>query len=547
MLQPFPTIKRCLLCLALPALLLGGCEKSAATHKAEVDKYAYSAIDAQWDEKFGLKANYKVDEDKPPRDFKAIQAAVPPDGILTMPHALAIATANNRLYQIEKETLYTKALDLRLIQHVYEPNPVGGSRASYNKGDLTTERDYTGFLGFSQLLGTGGLISANLIMGYADIVTGDVRSGRTRIFNAMIDQPLLRGAGREVAMEQLTQAERDVLHQIRQFNRFRKTLVLDVLTLYYNVLELAGNVQNAKDNYDALTRIYDKTKPLMEAGIVALHELEEIDQERTDAMDQYLLARRDYAQTLDQFKLMIGVPPEIEFRLDPHELSAIRTFDKEELAFTEAEAIETAKSLRLDLANAVDAVADAERKVRVAADDLRAGLNIVGAYNHQRTSGGVTTDPWNADVVLDLPLDRTAEQNDYRLRLVLLEQAKRFREEVEDTVAAEVRDAFGKLTESHERYLLHSTSLPKSEKRLQNTLLLLQYSRANTRDVLRAQGDCYAAREEALDASTDFAIALLRFYRATEVLQVREDGMWQLPPERRAAVEKTEDGLAAVR
>jgi len=46
----------------------------------------------------------------------------------------------------------------------------------------------------------------------------------TSILSATVTQPLLRGSDRKVVLENLTQAERDTLYQVRFFNRFRVSL-----------------------------------------------------------------------------------------------------------------------------------------------------------------------------------------------------------------------------------------------------------------------------------------------------------------------------------
>jgi outer membrane protein TolC len=196
--------------------------------------------------------------------------------------------------------------------------------------------------------------------------------------------------------------------------------------------------------------------------------------------------------------------------------------------FTEPEAIETAAALRLDLANASDGILDAERKVRVALDQSRAALNLVGSANNTQNSDDTHTSVFSGGVTVDLGLDRTVEKTEYRRSLVVLEQSKRTYEERRDTISLEVRSAMRKLQEAHERYVLQVQATAKADKRLENTLMLLQYSRANTRDVLRSQGDAYDARNAAADAVVDFAIATLEFYRDTGVLQVKPDGMWQV-------------------
>jgi hypothetical protein len=57
--------------------------------------------------------------------------------------------------------------------------------------------------------------------------------------------------------------------------------------------------------------------------------------------------------------------------------------------------------------------------------------------------------------------------------------------------------------------------------------LLLQYDRANTRDVLDAQEDFLKARNASTEAAIDYAIACLEFFRDTGTMKIKPDGMWE--------------------
>ncbi|OHB68134.1 MAG: hypothetical protein A2Y77_04660 [Planctomycetes bacterium RBG_13_62_9] len=136
-----------------------------------------------------------------------------------------------------------------------------------------------------------------------------------------------------------------------------------------------------------------------------------------------------------------------------------------------------------------------------------------------------------AGVSLDLPLDRVAEQNIYAKALVLLNQRQREYDLVADTVRMEVREAHRRLLETAERYQILSEGLRLAQARVENTFALLRYARLSSRRVLTALEHLRDARNEAADALTDYAIAALNFYRDTEILQVRPDGMWQEGPD----------------
>ena len=178
------------------------------------------------------------------------------------------------------------------------------------------------------------------------------------------------------------------------------------------------------------------------------------------------------------------------------------------------------------MANGADAVLDAQRAVHVAADNLRAGLGVGGDVVIG-TDGDVRG---TAGAVLDLPLDRVAEQNAYRKALIALEQRRRDYDLLTDTVRLEVREAHRRLQETAERFAVLRKGRDLAAERLEKTAALMQYGRVSSRRVLVAQQDLLVAENALTDALTDHAIAMLAFYRDTGVLQVRPDGMCEKGP-----------------
>jgi outer membrane protein TolC len=202
--------------------------------------------------------------------------------------------------------------------------------------------------------------------------------------------------------------------------------------------------------------------------------------------------------------------------------------------FSEDQVLEAAQLARLDLANSADAVLDAQRKVRVAADSLRAEANLIGTVDttSARKADRHTLDWLNEDygvgLELDLPLDRVPEQNLYRKALITLNKRQREYEEAADRIKLEVRQAHRDLTEASDRYKVLLEALELAQHRFNSTFLLVQHSMASSRRVLQAQDDLFDAQNDATRALVDYKIATLRFYRDTGILQVRPDGMWEL-------------------
>jgi len=266
---------------------------------------------------------------------------------------------------------------------------------------------------------------------------------------------------------------------------------------------------------------------LVEAARLPKEELDQVRQEILRARDAHILAGKEYERFLDTYKLFtLAVPPTMEFDLDMQALDVLKDKGIPYPDFSLDEALEAALCRRLDLTNNADMVLDAQRAVYAVADALRPGLNIFAGGEVATSGEGAAV----AGATFDLPLDRVAEQDVYARAVVLLNQRQREYDLTADTIRMEVREAHRKLLETAERYEVLSDALRLAEERVEHTSSLLRYARLSSRRVLTALEHLYDARNEAADALTDYAIATFNFYRDTEILQVRPDGVWQSGP-----------------
>ncbi|KPJ66252.1 MAG: hypothetical protein AMJ43_08680 [Coxiella sp. DG_40] len=532
-----------LLCCGLYAVVIfgmvGAC--SPEHYKADADKEVYNIIDNKWQDSFGRKANYTISDVPPAPNDIQIEKEIPPSGVLSLAQAVATATAHNREYQKQKEDLYLAALDLTLERHNFARRWFGTIDAEYTKytdqsgnndeENITVNKEGTK-LGFSQLLADGAIVSANIAIDWVRFLTGDPRTSLGSVLSASITQPLLRGAGRKIAQENLTQAERNALYQIRFFNRFREEFVVDVVAVYYGVLQRRDAVTNAENDYKRRIETKEMLEMKADAGRINRFQVDQAEQDVLRARDNYVRAQQRYEQLLDEFKLRLALPTDANIQLDQNELKALEKIGIDEPNYTADAAIETALVQRLDLVNSMDKIDDAARKIIVAADALRAGLNITGGLNIDSTE---KTDfdrlrfhegTYTLGLSGDLPLDRKAQRNAYREALISLEQNQRQYDNDRDKVKLEVRDAYRKLQEAAERYRIQKTSLQLAEKRVESTALLLEAGRAITRDWLEAQDALVEAQNNLTDALVAHAIAKLSFFRDVGILQVKPDGMW---------------------
>src|SRR6185436_3106383 len=133
--------------------------------------------------------------------------------------------------------------------------------------------------------------------------------------NLSLSQPLLRGAGAKIVAENLTQAERDVIYEIRGFSYFQDTFAFDVVTTYLRLVQQQDTVKNQFENFQSRVSLRERAVALS-VDRLAPFQADLAAQEELTARNSYILAVERYRTTLDQFKITLGLPAGYDIRLD---------------------------------------------------------------------------------------------------------------------------------------------------------------------------------------------------------------------------------------
>jgi outer membrane protein TolC len=539
---------------------LGGCGMSRHKASQQADEKVYDIIDRNWQDSFGAKANYRLnDPNAAAGPGSIILAEISKTGKLSLANAIQLAITVSPEYQLAREKLYLTGLEQTEAEHLYELTPFANlaagqsmARNSSSSSGRMYENEIRGgqaTAGIGKLLATGAVLTTDLTLGSFDVVSGSYRSGPASLFQAAISQPLLRGANRIVVLETLTQAQRNTLYEIRTFNRFRKTFYVSVADDYYRILKYSRQVDNAGENLLALKTIVQRMETLSQVGMIPQFELKRSRQNALKAGDDYAQIRQIYEEALDLYKNRLLIPQAMAIELDMNEWYELEKMASAEISISEQQSLEAAFSARLDLANVFDQVEDAKRHVEVAADALGMDLALVGVASpasHQRFTLGAeagdmqrTQERYELGLRANLPLDRLAERNNYKRMLIVLMQTQRMHRQLSNQVEMEVRKVWRDMTEAKRRMSTQKQARDLAGKRLDDTLLLLQYAKASATDVLDPQRDYIAALDNYAAALSDFGIAKIKFLRDTEILWINPEGLY----EQRIAMEQKPSGL----
>jgi outer membrane protein TolC len=272
--------------------------------------------------------------------------------------AVDIALLNSREYQSALEDLYLTALLLTLNRFEFDLQWFGRNSLGFThagNSSLPNERNTltnTATLGFSRSFATGGQLLASFANSLVFEYTGaNTKVIRSNIVLSLI-QPLLRGAGRRVRLENLTQQERNVLYAVRDFARFRKQFWASISTQNGGYLDLLLAIQTVRNNQANLTtqeetyRLYDE---LFIGGKVSAVERDQFFQSYQAARLAVIQAETSFQIQLDQFKLQLGLPPRLPIELDD---SLLKNFELEDERLVKLReqiaAFQTARMAELD-------------------------------------------------------------------------------------------------------------------------------------------------------------------------------------------------------
>ncbi|MBN1848869.1 MAG: TolC family protein [Deltaproteobacteria bacterium] len=515
---------------------------------------------------------------------------------LTLIQALQIGAGNNAEYQTNKEEIFRAALNLDLKRndfgfsltvkagssYTYDESDSsgtgtgtfsGGARSSTTMNEDAVESvEHSGSLSVSKTLYNGAKITAALAVDLVSLLTGDGASSMGITGDTSISIPLLRGSGRHIVMEPLTQAERDVVYAIYEFERFKTTFAVDIAQGYLDVIKQLDQVDNAAQNYNNLTISANRMRSLADSGRTTELEVDRAVQEQLRARNRWITAKGLYDDRLDNLKRLIGIPPDAAVEMDRSELEQLTTyisgivsnvFEFESLSLDggndpdigvvktsmeaekpvgafgmdETSAIQTGLDHRVDLRVSEGRVYDAQRTVVVMADALRAELTLLGKaqYGESRSLATVYQDDaelrtdkgiYTALFNLDLPFERTAERNAYRNSYIALERAVRDFQKMEDDIKLSIRDCLRRMEEALEGLRIQTQAVSVAEKRVKSADMFFEAGRAELRDLLDAQEALLTAKNALTAAMVDYRMAELGFQRDTGLLAIDENGLF---------------------
>lgn len=329
--------------------------------------------------------------------------------VLDMRGAVETALVHSPSYQAELEDLYLSALDVSFERFRFDTQFFGGSeifltadgRDRNGTGESSTVFEVSPLrpgnrLQARRLTATGG----EFVVGAANSLVWQFAGPNDYTSTTLLDftllQPLLRSGGRTVVLERLTIAERSLLANVRQMERYRRGFYLDIVTGrdapqgpsrrggffggsglegfagvggggfgnvgnfgqfggffggfggqqgvgggftggagaqgaggYIGLLQQQQIIRNQRANVSALRDSYEQLQASYDAGRLDRFQVDLARQALYNAQSQLITADTTYQTQLDNFKINLGLPPELPVNISDPYLNRFNLLDSD--------------------------------------------------------------------------------------------------------------------------------------------------------------------------------------------------------------------------
>lgn len=482
--------------------------------------------------------------------------------VLTLPESLGLAVQFSRTYQTRKEQLYLTALSLTLAQHrftplftaagnagvsgqaspqqvtTFIPDPLDPTKVKPVLSDTLVEQNSVragGAVRMDWLIRDVGRITAAFVADFSRIFSGGAATVTSSQVGATFTRPLLRNAGYLAETDMLIQSEHELLYGIRDFTDFRKEFTVQIASSFYQTLGSRDAARNSYLNLQSSRQNTARARALAEEGRMNQADLGRYEQQLLTAEGVWVNSVRAYLQSLDAFKVALGLPATERIVLDERDLTALAVLHPDVKV---SDAIELALKARLDYQNALGRVEDADRRVKLALDNLKPQVDFVTGVtlnsNPNSTSGFALPEldryRWNAGLDVDVPLDRLEKRNAYRSALIAQGQAQRNVVQMRDDIELQVRDNWRQLEQARRDYEISEVSVKLAARRVENQDILASLGRANALDQVDAQNALLVSRDARTQALVNHTINRLKFWKSLGILYIQDNGQWQEIP-----------------
>ena len=414
--------------------------------------------------------------------------------VLTLKSAIELALERNRGLLDRRLNRETQRFSLDVAEDKYRPNFTITSSGKYDRTDGNAKVMFNSRLNIP----TGGDITLNA----PEIISDDER-GNTRL-SLIFNQPLLKGAGENIAQVDLTNARLSEKSNILGFKGEVSNLVVTTINKYRALIQAFRAVEISEASLQRARQQLDVSRALIQAGRIARREITR--SEATVASRELALVRSKNNLDSVNFDLIKTLDLDSSTRIRPQENLGVDQIRRVEIGEIDVrESIATALRNRPDyLINKITLEIE-ENGLRFAKNSELPDLSFSLTVTRNRA---MTRNDHAAGLTLTIPLnDRSPKLATMRAENSLI-IARRSLEELRETIGISVRQAINNVEVGYRVLELASAARQLAEENLDIEQNKFSQGLSSTFEVAASEEDLVTAQNSETDAIIAYLNAL---------------------------------------
>ncbi len=433
----------------------------------------------------------------PPRVHRTSHVKAP-EAPLTLEQAINLALQANRGLRSSRYGLESARLSLVSARAEFELKIFPAASAGISGADSDS---------FKQL-GFGLSLEKKFVPGTRASLEPKIRRAgeeHTTDIGVSIEQPLLRGFGRDVNLHAVRSSEFSVRAAERYFYQSQVNTVLETVSAVYRIIEQRELVRLFELLVGRLQGHAEAAKIKEKMGMATPMDVYRAEIRLKDVEDSLAVALDNYQDAKDRLKTILAKPPETSIAVyAPLEFETFR-MDLDQVQ-------KIALRNRVELEQLEDDIRETERSAKIAKNNILPELNLVLGYTQYGSSEDfgdsfkLNQQQWGINLVSSTDYARTAERTTYKQSLITVQNARLNLAINRDEIKRQVRSQWLTLKKTEERIRIRKDQIEKAEGKLALAKVKFTHGMADNFDLIEAETELQQASVNLLSVVIQYIV-----------------------------------------
>jgi outer membrane protein len=403
--------------------------------------------------------------------------------VLTLDEAIQHALANNRSLNRARLGLESNQITYSSQQEEFQLKIVPAVQTGYSSD---SEEVWRAGASFSRRFSTGVNLSLDPFVG------GQNRENQAGV-EFRLDLPLLRGAGKEFALDGVQSSLYAYQDATLSFHSQQAGTVLQTVQAVYRALlndrqiDLQERQLTALQAHLALAKIKEK------AGVITAIDLYRAEIRIKNVENGLTLRRESRANTLDELKRLLALS-------QSGDITITAPISYQPITLEETEAVNIALANRIELEQTRRRISETERQLVLAEKNLLPQLDLQLGYSQtgEDLEFGFDEEIWTARLSSNTDLFRRSEKNAYTQKRISYRQIQLDQLAEREQIIQEVRAQLNTLDKQLQRIVLREEQLHQTRGKMLLAESKFRNGMADNFDLIEAQTEMQNAENEHL-------------------------------------------------